>query len=97
MTPDGKRDRTAPQVEEFAQDAEQFKLALRKSTIDSFSKDIAQYKTYYLDHIEQVYQIKVRSLAGVQPSVLENLIQTKFEVVELKEIDTNFVSVPCKE
>jgi hypothetical protein len=41
--------------------------------------------TVGVDHTEQSFTVRIRSLSPVSPSVLQNLIEQKFEVVSLDE------------
>lgn len=45
-------------------------------------------QTVVTDHIVQTYQISIRSLQGIMGTkVLKDLLQQKFEVTEIKQID----------
>jgi hypothetical protein len=46
-----------------------------------------------VDHIEQTFEIKVRSLRGVPQDILKRIIEQKFEVTSLEETSKNFHEV----
>ena len=57
-----------------------------------YGKEIHDGKTVTLDHSVQSFTIVVRSMSGVSPQTLKDLIQTKYEVIRIGENDrTDYV------
>ena len=52
-------------------------------------------RTYVLDHYEETFVIKTRSLVPISESVLRRLIEEKYEVVELNKTDSSPVGIEC--
>ena len=50
------------------------------------NKDPGQ--TFSVDHYIDTFVVKIRSLSGVGPEDLKNLIEKKFEVVDIKKTKT---------
>ena len=51
-------------------------------------------QTYTLDNVVQEFLIKIRSLEGVNQSVLKRKIEEKYEVIEIKLVNSHYLSVP---
>lgn len=56
--------------------------------------DLRTY-TYVLDHVEQTFMLRVRSLTGVMESQIKNLIERSYEVVEIQQVDCQTIGLPC--
>lgn len=55
-------------------------------------KKVLDGQTVTLDHSVQSFTVVVRSLAGITPQTVKNLIQKSYEVIAVKENDrTDYV------
>jgi hypothetical protein len=55
-------------------------------------KKLYDGQTVTLDHSVQKFEVVIRSMSGVAPQRLKDLIQKSFEVVRINEIDrTDYV------
>ena len=50
-------------------------------------KPLGDGRTVTLDHSVQKFEVLVRSLNGIAPQKVKDLIQKSYEVVSVKEID----------
>jgi len=57
-----------------------------------YGKELQDGTTVTLDHAVQRYEVVVRSLCGISNQTLKDLIEKRYEVVSIKEIDrTDYV------
>lgn len=57
-----------------------------------YGKPLVDGKTVTLDHSVQAFKIVVRSMSGVSPQRLKDMIEKSFEVVRIEELDrTDYV------
>jgi hypothetical protein len=52
--------------------------------IHLYGEKLTDGKTVTLDHAVQEFTVVIRSMAGVHPQTLKDLIQRKYEVVSIK-------------
>jgi hypothetical protein len=54
-----------------------------------------QTKTYVLDHVEQTFTLRVRSLTGVSESQIKNLLEKQYEVTSIIQIVCQTIGLQC--
>lgn len=65
---------------------------MKRNFVEVNGKPIQPGTTFTVDHTEQVFTIKVRSLSGVGAESLKDHIESKWEVVQIEEVEkTHFV------
>lgn len=54
-----------------------------------------EMNTYVLDHVVQTFTIQVRSLTGVSQSQIKNLIEEKYEVIDIEQTESKTIGIQC--
>lgn len=65
-----------------------------KINIQSTSRPVADYETCILDHSVQRFTVEIRSMGGVFPDSLKELIQKKYEVLSVEEVNRTLFITP---
>lgn len=66
-----------------------------KVNIQSTARPVKDYETCIVDHSVQRFIVEVRSMSGVFPDNLKDLIQQKYEVLKVEEVERTLFVIPC--
>jgi hypothetical protein len=56
-----------------------------KKFFDLQGKQVPNHSTMAIDHVEQVFTVRIKSSSGITSETVKNIIQSKHEVLDVKE------------